>query len=47
MKSTPAYQTRNSKFVVQAPGTHKESMQESASDSQKPTEQSQLPFTSN
>ena len=47
VKSTPAYQTRNSKFVVQAPGTHKESMQESASDSQKPTEQSQLPFTSN
>lgn len=47
VKSTPAYQTRNAKFVVQAPGTHKESMQESASDSQKATEQSQLPFTSN
>ncbi len=47
VKSTPAYQTRNSKFVVQAPGTHKESMQENASDSQKPADQSRLPFTSN
>ncbi len=47
VKSTPAYQTRNSKFVVQAPGTHKETMQENASDSQKPADQSRLPFTSN
>lgn len=47
VKSTPAYQTRNSKFVVQAPGTHKETMQENASGSQKSSDESRLPFTSN
>jgi len=49
VKSTPAYQTRNSKFVVQAPGTHKESMQqqENASAAQSATDETQLPFSSN
>ncbi len=48
VKSTPAYQTRNSKFVVQAPGTQKESMQEAPAETQKkPADESRLPFTSN
>lgn len=50
LKSTPAYQTRNSKFVVQAPGTQKETMQGTTATPQKEKKadnESQLPFTSN
>ena len=47
VKATPAYQTRNSKFVVQAPGTHKESIQSGSSTAQKPADESQSLFKSN
>ena len=48
VKETPAYQTRNKKFVQQVSGTHKESMQEHAADTSKSSGgESQLPFTSN
>ena len=49
VKSTPAYQTRNVKLVVQAPGVHKETMQgnNAGTQPQQPSEESQSLFTSN
>ena len=47
VKETPAYRTRNSKFVAPASGTPKESMQGNGTAAQKSADESQLPFTSN